>query len=365
VAATVLARAGARVLIVDRATFPREKLCGDTVNPGTLALLRRLQLADCIDRCGLAIDGMVVTGEGGVRIEGEYPGDLRGRAIARSQMDWALLQEAMQAGAQFEPGVAVRQAVMAKGRDGEVVEGVSLGSNGTARSLPARVTIAADGRHSALAFGLGMAAHPMRPRRWAIGAHYAEVIGSSSKGEMHVRAGRYIGVAPLPNGLTNVCLVMPAGPAEGFGPDPATLLRREIERDVELHDRFSRARLVRAPIVLGPLAVDAIGQSIDGLILAGDAAGFVDPMTGDGLRFAVRGGELAAEAALETLEHGWTGVHARLAAKRRQEFAGKQRFNRTLRALVASPAAISLAALGAQLAPSSIRWVINKAGDVA
>ena len=53
VAATVLARAGARVRIVDRATFPRDKLCGDTVNPGTLALLRRLGLAAAIDARGL------------------------------------------------------------------------------------------------------------------------------------------------------------------------------------------------------------------------------------------------------------------------------------------------------------------------
>ena len=375
VAAAVLARAGARVGIIDRATFPRDKLCGDTVNPGTLALLRRLKLADCLDRCGLPIDGMVVTGEGGVRIEGSYPRGLQGRALMRSHMDWALLQEAMNAGAEFDAGVAVRHAIATE-RGGEIVEGVSVGSNGTARSLRARVTIAADGRRSVLAFGLGLAKHPSHPRRWAIGAHYTNVVGPSSRGEMHIRAGRYIGVAPLPNGLTNVCLVKPSGPAKALsrtwrpasaGPtdlsNPEALLRHEIERDRELRDRFADARLVREPIVLGPLAVDRIDRSLDGLILAGDAAGFVDPMTGDGLRFAVRGGELAAEAALEALEHGWSGVHARLDAKRRHEFTRKQRFNRALRSLVASPAAISLAAYGAHLAPWTIRHIIDRAGD--
>jgi flavin-dependent dehydrogenase len=371
VAATVLARAGARVLIVDRATFPREKLCGDTVNPGTLALLRRLKLADCIDRCGLPIDGMLVTGEGGVRIDGTYPQALQGRALVRSQLDWALLHEAIKAGAQFEPGIAVRSAITASERRGEVVDGVSAGSQGTSRSIHARVTIAADGRRSAVAFGLGLARHPSRPRRWAIGAHYTDVAGLSSRGEMHVRAGRYIGVAPLPNGVTNVCLVKPAwGPGRTWGPalagptdgsleagphvrmrDPEALLRQEIERDDQLRDRFAGARLVRAPIVLGPLAVDSVRRPPDGLILAGDAAGFVDPMTGDGLRFAVRGGELAGLAALEALEHGWSGVHARLADHRRRDFAGKQRFNRALRSLVSSPRAIALAARGARLAP--------------
>jgi flavin-dependent dehydrogenase len=145
--------------------------------------------------------------------------------------------------------------------------------------------------------------------------------------------------------------------------DPEALLRHEITRDDHLRDRFARARLVRAPIVLGPLAVDSIRESSDGLILAGDAAGFVDPMTGDGLRFAVRGGELAAEAALEALEHGWSGVHARLSEVRRREFAGKQQFNRALRSLVSSPLAIGLATRGARLAPWTIRRIIERAGD--
>ena len=79
--------------------------------------------------------------------------------------------------------------------------------------LPAAVTIAADGRRSSLAFALGLARQPARPRRWAIGAYYEGVDGLAGIGEMHIRAGHYIGVAPLPGGVANVCLVSPAGPA--------------------------------------------------------------------------------------------------------------------------------------------------------
>ena len=81
VAGAILARGGARVRIVDRAAFPRDKLCGDTVNPGTLARLRSLNLADGIDQRSLRVDGMRVTGEGGVAIEGRYPDGVSGRAI--------------------------------------------------------------------------------------------------------------------------------------------------------------------------------------------------------------------------------------------------------------------------------------------
>src|SRR3954470_16942395 len=112
VAGAILARAGARVRIVDRATFPRDKLCGDTINPGTLARLRALNLAAGIDQHGLRVDGMQVTGGDGVTIEGRYPPGLSGRALTRRDLDWLLLRQAMSAGCQFEPGLAVRRVII-------------------------------------------------------------------------------------------------------------------------------------------------------------------------------------------------------------------------------------------------------------
>jgi flavin-dependent dehydrogenase len=361
VAAVVLARAGARVRLLDRAAFPRHKLCGDTINPGALMALRDLDLAAPIDASGLRIDGMRVTGPTGVAIEGRYPHGLYGYALVRRDLDWALLQQAIAVGVQFESGVAVRRAIVDTSRATRCVAGVAVGVHGHARDLRAPVTIAADGRRSTLAFALGLARHPPRPRRWAIGAYYENVRGTSSLGEMHVRRGRYIGVAPLPGGMTNVCLVRTIYPK----PDPffATLLVDELARDPWLRDRFADARLARPPTVLGPLAVDVTSDTVAGLLLAGDAAGFIDPMTGDGLRFAIRGGVLAAAAALEALTHGWNGVHDRLAVARRREFAAKWRFNRALRFVVARPSIVHGSALAARVLPGVLRRVISTAGD--
>ena len=136
-----------------------------------------------------------------------------------------------------------------------------------------------------------------------------------------------------------------------------------VRSDPILRERFSRARQVSEVTVLGPLAVDCRSVGYPGLLLAGDAAGFIDPMTGDGLRFAIRGGELAASAALDALAHGWRDVHARLADRRRREFGGKWRFNRALRALVASPRAVGAAARVAPLAPAVLRAIVSRAGD--
>ena len=367
VAGAILARAGARVRIVDRAAFPRDKLCGDTLNPGTLARLTALDLAAGIDERSLRVDGMRVTGERGVAIEGRYPGGASGRAITRRDLDWLLLQQAVAAGCQFEPGVAVRRAIVDQQGTARAVSGAIIGGGGREQPIAARVTIAADGRHSTIAFGLGLAQHPPRPRRWAIGAYFEKFspdgAGPLTLGEMHVRRDHYIGVAPIPGGLTNVCLVKPSFAGDAALGDPAALLTAALARDPQLRDRAAGARLIGAPVVLGPLAVDVREAAIDGLLLAGDAAGFIDPMTGDGLRFATHGAELAAAAALQALEHGWAGVHDRLAAERRRAFAGKWRFNRALRALVASPRGVEAAAVGARFAPGVLHAVIARAGD--
>ena len=360
VAAIVLARAGVRVRLIDRAEFPRDKLCGDTVNPGTLGMLRRLGLAAAVEQRGLPIDGMIVTGEGGIAVEGRYPRDQRGLAISRRGFDAMLLEQAIAAGAAFDC-ITVREALV----DGGTVRGVVAG-NGARHRLPARVVLAADGRRSTLAFGLRLVTHPPRPKRWAIGAYFEDPIRSTF-GEMHIRRGRYIGVAPLGGGISNVCLVLPwsgdsASRTCDFR-DPPGLLRNAIAAEPALRNRFGERAPVRSPIMLGPLAVDVVRGDIDGLVLAGDAAGFIDPMTGDGLRFAVRGGELAAAAALDALAHGWSGVHARLRAARQREFASKWRFNRTLRALVSSGPGVRAASVGARLAPGLVRRLIVEAGD--
>ena len=197
------------------------------------------------------------------------------------------------------------------------------GRDGRDIRVPAPFVIAADGRRSALAVPLGLTSQPKRPRRWAIGGYFAGVQGLQPFGEMHVRRGKYIGVAPVPGGLANVCVVVPE--PRGMG-DPGAVLEDAVAQDSALRDRFAGAALIDRPTVLGPLAVDARDAGMDGLLLAGDAVGFIDPMTGDGLRFAVRGGELAAQAVLATMEEKITRPHVALREQREREFAAKWRF---------------------------------------
>ena len=174
---------------------------------------------------------------------------------------------------------------------------------------------------------------------------------------MHVRKNCYIGVAPVPQDLTNVCLVRPSQPADDDLRDPSTLLTRTLAADPLLCDRFAAARMATKPVVLGPLAVDVAQASLDGLILAGDAAGFIDPMTGDGLRFAVRGGELAGLVTLAAFGGRLARPHAQLRRLRRREFAAKWQFNRAVRRIVDRGVAVELAGVAAFAAP----WLLSRA----
>jgi menaquinone-9 beta-reductase len=375
IAALTLARAGLTVRLVDRARFPRDKLCGDTVNPGSLALLDDLGLGARVQSVALPIRGMMVTGPDHARVVAEYPVGITGAALTRRQLDQMLVDAAVGAGVLFEDGVSVAGArVSDRGR----VERVTARCRRGEHDIPARLVIAADGRASRIGASMGLSSFATRPRRWAFGAYYAGVDGLTDRGEMHVRRNGYIGVAPLTGGIANVCVVRQLEDRSGASlvrlaaadltrSAPHQLQTRVIDDaiagDTHLRERFARATRVSDVTVLGPLAVDALAAGCPGLLLAGDAAGFVDPITGDGLRFALRGGILAAEYALRELETG-QAQHLELRVARHREFSRKWLVNRALRALVASPRGVAFAARVSAHWTAPVRSLVAIAGDV-
>ena len=361
-AAAILSRAGLRVRLFDRARFPRHKLCGDTLNPGALAVLRRHADVSTLIEQSDPIEGMLLTGPGGVRVRGEYGRGIAGRSVTRAVLDQWLIDRAGDAGAAIEQEVVIRDVATTGHRISGVV---AAGRNGESLTHPARMVIAADGRRSAIAIGRRLSRQPQRPRRWAIGGYFSDVSGMTTVGEMHVRRGHYIGVAPVPGGLANACLVVSNDPPGLSLAKPAEALDGMLHADPELAARFANARAVSAPVMLGPMAVDATAAGEPGLLLAGDAAGFIDPMTGDGLRFAMVGAELAAGIVKEVFEGSLPieRAHLELAERRRRAFATKWRFNRAMRSLVASPAGVTAAAATARMLPTVFARMINYAGD--
>jgi flavin-dependent dehydrogenase len=300
---------------------------------------------------------MVLTGPGGAAISVDYPHAASGAAILRRDLDDMLLDAAVAAGADFMPASPVLGPLITAGGR---VSGVRLPGGRGACAAP--VVIAADGRSSRLARVLGLARAAAPPSRWAFGSYFSGIDGLTTRGEMHIRDDGYIGIAPLRNGIANVCVVRARTDIQP-GCAAHAVIARALSGDRLLSPRCGSAFPVEPTVALGPLAVEAVAAGCPGLLLAGDAAGFIDPMTGDGLRFALRGGELAARAALAELETG-RAAYEDLRRARRLEFAPKWCFNRALRQFVSWPHGVRLASVVAARWPFPFEVLVRIAGDI-
>ena len=335
-----LARAGARVLLLDRARFPRDKPCSEYLSPAATPVLERLDgaLVAAVERAAPGrLYGMRVVAPDGATADGRFAAahpfpspQPYGYALPRTVLDTLLVRAATRAGAVLDEGVQVEELLYDQGAVGGVV---ARGAGGGGRpALRARVVVGADGLRSVVARRLGLR-RASRPERIAFSAHYRDVGEVGDAGEMHIGCPGYVGLGPIGDGVTTVALVLPAAAAR----ERAAALRqgggglvRELERFPRLRGRFTAAREVRELLVTGPFAQwsrRAVAPG-GGALLVGDAADFFDPFTGQGLYGALRGAELAAETLIAALsaEGGGPLPAAALSpysAARRRAFAGK------------------------------------------
>jgi flavin-dependent dehydrogenase len=362
VAALVLARAGVRVLVVDRDAMPRDRLCGDLLNPGAVTLLQSLGLNPAARPGARQIPVMRVSGPFG-SVDADYA-PTHGVSLPRRDLDAWLLDEAMQAGARVHAGDIVRRPLIDDSGDPRV-RGVVLRSRAsqTETRMPANVVIAADGRRSTLARQLGLQTPASKSPRWAFGAHVSGVGSMTDASEIHVRHGWCLGLTPLRGGTVCLWVTLPWRPE---GRSPQDVIRRVFARDRELLARLDLVRFENGVSVAGPLVAGARAPGVPGLLLAGDAAGSVDPSTTDGLSLAIEGGHLAALEAMQTLEDGAFGIAVgRLADARHRALGRKLQFDRWVRRCVTTRAAVDAASMGARVFPGAFRVAIRYAGGLA
>jgi geranylgeranyl reductase family protein len=326
--ATLLARAGHDVLLLDRARFPRDKACAEYLSPATADALARLGALERVEAAGPRRPlGMQLIGTDGSRALVRYPDGAHPRralCLTRRVLDATLLAHAAEAGVRVQEGWQVQRVTA--GREAAVVEGRPVDAPpGERRSLTARLVVGADGARSVVARSLGLDRRARWPNRVGLVAHVRGVDGLETYGEMHAGRGAYCGLAPLPGGLTNVGLVMEAGVARaGGGVDGA--YRAGLARLPGAAARLAGAVRVGPVRGAAPLARRVSSTHGDGFLLVGDAAGFLDPFTGEGVFRALRGAELAAEVADRALRRGDLSAPslAPYARARRAEFWAKE-----------------------------------------
>ncbi len=363
--AALLARRGHDVLLLDAEHFPRDKICGEGLSPEAWGLLERMGAAAGVRALSpRPLRGMRLVSPDGTAFRGEYRGRERaGFAVRRLALDAVLLDSAGAAGAEVRQGTRVTRLV----REGGSVVGVEAESAGESRVVRARFVAGADGRRSVVGRSLGLLREHRSMRRFAVRGYWEGMQALEDFGEMHVAAGAYCGVAPLSPTLANVTFVLDRrdmGPAAG---DLEGFYRRSLRgRWPALAERLEAARLVARPRAIGPLALECSAVAAPGALLLGDAAGFYDPFTGEGVTLALRSAELAALALEPALRRPAAAPPLRLVGYERARDAAtrdKFRFNRMLQVAVGRPAAANAIARRLRRRPDLADRLVGIAGD--
>ncbi len=362
-AAAMLARRGYRVMLLDRAAFPRAKPCGDYLNPGCDAILDTLGVSDSLEGAGARhVRGMCVVAPDGEALVLPFP-RASGWALPRHTLDHLLLRHASGEGVTVIEGARV-VAVEQTSR-GATIHAEGPGMRRT--RYTARLVIGADGLRSAVAGSIG-AGGPPRRGRYTVGTYLdglAPGAGGEETGEIHLGHHRYCGVAYLPGGLANVTIALSRGDLRTWRGDLDARYWEALRTFPGLADRLGHARRVGGFRTSGPLAYWRRRVASGRVLLVGDAAAHVDPLTGQGIFLALRGAELAAGAAVAALAHDATAAALRgYIRARRLEFGSIFLVSRLLQGLAFCPAVVHRATRRMAVHPDLGTRLIGAVGNV-
>ena len=332
--AIAAARAGARVLLLEKDRFPRHKVCGEFVSPESLMLLSGL-LGDrpfdshtAVDSTRIFVDGKCL----------RLPLTPAAQSIPRFELDARLFASARLAGAAAREDTTIHAVRRQETFQVETSAG----------AFTARAVVNATGRWSRLTqFEAG------ERQKWlGLKAHFSEASAPSSV-DLYFFDGGYCGVTPVDHQTVNACAMVRA--------DAARSLEEVFGKSAELKSRSSNWQPLFPAVTTSPLYFREPETESEGMLLAGDAAGFIDPFAGDGISLALQSGALAAEqlipffggkCSLESVRHQY-----RQAYKKR--FAPAFRNAARLRGAFAAPRWVRSAALAIAGMPGVGRMLIQ------
>ncbi|HEY7590697.1 MAG TPA: NAD(P)/FAD-dependent oxidoreductase [Candidatus Limnocylindrales bacterium] len=342
--ATLLARRGRRVVVLERAPAWRWRACGVFTSPASVAALRRLGLeAATIDAVARPVPAMRVETARGTTFRLTYGDDgaLRAPAVGfdRSALDPAMLRLAAVAGADVREGTAVTS--VEPGR-------LTVREGASESVVDAKVVVGADGIRSvvARAFGVDRAAR-LAPRT-GLTFHVEDPEPRAPRdARMIVFDGGYVGLAPVPGGRVNVGIVLGRSWSGRLARDGAATTTLRVLAAVPRadDDPIDWTQPVRCDPIEGaaPLGHRASRRHGPGWVLVGDAAGFLDPFTGEGLHRALVSAELAATA-IDRHLHGEAAALAGYDGAMNARFRSKDAVSVLVQAFLSRPRTFEYAA---------------------
>jgi len=336
--AAFCALAGLETLVLERERFPREKVCGDCLNPSSWSVLERLSLAQQVrDLPHSKLTSVEFIAIGGHKVVVDLPtGEDWELSIKRSLFDDLLLKRACELGAQVREEITVTELV----QEGSWKIVTARGENFRARTL-----IGADGRNSTVARLRNLLPRPAR-ERVALQAHIPLPRNFGRRIVLRFLREGYSGQAPVNETELNLCLV--------GRPPTISRLRQWAQRHFEIPaDQPWRT--------ITPLTRASLPCAHENLLFIGDAARVVEPFTGEGIYYAVRSGELAAGAVAKIIRgEGRLSALREFARASAEMYRGRLWINRLARAAVLSPRVGSLFVRAAQINPSILKLLTAK-----
>ncbi len=325
-----LARRGKSILLVDRVRFPRWKVCGSTLSPGARDILARAGLGRLLEEARAVPLEAILLGGGPREVRLPLNGSM---ALSRNTFDLALIRAAGEAGAYVLQGARASLKVLEKDR--RILE---VSAEGLQREVSARVVVAADGLSSGLMAQAGIPSLPSGSSRRplvGLGRIFPPETPFYEPGTIYMAVGEegYVGLCRLEDGSLDVAAALRAESMKEAG-SPHALVSALLGRagwptPPEAHRKGWKGtpELTRRPRRPGA----------ERLLAVGDASGYVEPFTGEGMFWALAGARALAPLAGEADSHWrpeilerWTGIHGRLIGR-------AQRYCRALAWTLARP----------------------------
>ncbi len=330
-AAAKLAATGRRVLLLDSRPHPGRKVCGEYLCPSAVALLRKDDLLETLTAGFPAIKGMRMAAPDSAPLSCHFPTHHQthyGLAVNRQLFDQRLQDLARMRGAILLTGCRIQSIT-------RVASGWQL-QDAAGRWHHGRILIGADGRNSRVARELGLRAKTDN-RRVALHCHVQSTTPNQRLGEMHVFSdGAYIGIDPTGDYELNLSLVCDAAIFKAFDSTAATF-NHYLQQSTDLRARISPIPKEAQLSTVCPITQRVRKISGHDFALIGDAAGFLDPLTGEGMFQAL----WSATALSEELSRAGTSEEAaalrRYSRRKQRHFLQKSILNQLLQQLIRCP----------------------------
>ncbi len=332
--AALLASRGVDVLLADRDRFPRDKVCGEFLSWDAIPFLERIGAGALLDDA--AAPRITTCRIAGARGSIEFPLPGVGRGISRVRLDAALLARARAAGARVLEGWAAEDA-----QPGPGGFEVTLG-NGAGRSISvlARTVVGAWGRWGRLDLRLGRAFVADRRQRYiGFKRHYRA--GATDPGVIELCSfpQGYLGAQAIEQERSNVCGLVHQSAIAGLRGGWPAFVDALGRRSPRLAGLFATEPAQDEFLSSEPVIFRAREPVHRGIVLVGDAAGLIDPLTGNGMAMAVQSAALAVAPVLAALRSSTDAAPAlrAYASAHRSFFGGRLRWSRAVAAAMRHP----------------------------